>query len=224
MSAPVTVVVRRESDYSQVSEVIDWVENGLAIVRDFEGCLGGGVLRDAAELNVVHVVYRFRSRSALKRWECSEQRRSWALSGAELVSRSSVQRRTGLEGWFEGTEPRVTAASQLGVSSVVDTQTTPRWKHAIAVWIGMFPLNVGAALLALEFPWWEELWMPVRSLLIVTVLVPVMTFVVMPTITRLLSGWLSRNSGGVPSDRALRNALNAQKLLGRHHDSGHNCA
>lgn len=225
MSAPVTVAVRRESHHSQASEVMDWIESGLTLARNFDGCLGGGILRDAAQTNVVHVVYRFRSRNALRRWECSEERRHWALSGAELVSQSSVQRRTGLEGWFEGIESRHTDAGQFGTHRKTDTQATtpPRWKQAIAIWIGMFPLNVVAAWLALQLPWWEGLWVPARSLLLVTVLVPIMTFVVMPTVTRVLHHWLSRDTGGSPSNRALRNQLNAQKLLGRHHDNGHGC-
>ena len=49
-----------------------------------------------------------------------------------------------------------------------------------------------------------------HSLVLVSCLVPAMTFVVMPIVTRALRPWLRRNPGMIRSERALADALDAR--------------
>lgn len=224
MSAPVTLAVRRESDPSQTDKVVGWIEEGLALARSFDGYLGGGVLRDADDEGVVHVVYRFKDRSSLKQWENSDVRLTWAHSGDSLVSYSSVQQRTGLEGWFDTPNMRTIVDPNTGIAHRYKVRTAPaRWKQAIAIVIGMLPLNMLVSWLTLHMPWWQELPIPLRSLIIVSAMVPTMTYVIMPTVTHLLRKWLRRRPGAIRSDRAYRGEQNAGLLSGRHHDFGHHC-
>lgn len=208
MSTPVTVSVRRETDPDRVPEAIDWIDEGLSLARDFEGYLGGGVMRDAEQDNVLHVVYRFRDRRSLEHWDRSDLRRSWSLAGGPLASVVSVQRRTGLEGWFDGARLEQTFDSRTGGVRTIGVRAAPqRWKQAFAIWVGMLPLNIVVSWFATRLPWWDEVPLALRSLLLVSMLVPIMTFAVMPAVTRVLRPWLRRNSGVIKSERALRQAL-----------------
>lgn len=211
MSSPVTVAVRREADPARIDETIEWIDRGLEMARRFDGCLGGGVMRDAAHANVLHVVYRFTDERALARWERSEQRREWASAGAKLVSSAAVQRRTGIEGWFDGPQLRRAFDTRTGTMRTIGVRAAPpRWKQAVTIWLGMLPLNFAVSMLVTNFPWWHDLPLLLRSVLLVTAMVPLMTFAVMPAITRVLRSWLRRNSGVIRSERALHEALDAR--------------
>ena len=88
-----------------------------------------------------------------------------------------------------------------------------RWKHAISIWIGMYPVNVGASSVISVLPWWGEMPVPLRSALLVTVLAPLMTFVMMPAVTRALRPWLHRDRALVRIERSLLEALDARAEL-----------
>lgn len=211
MSSPVTVAVRRETDPNRIDETLEWIDRGLEMARGFDGCLGGGVMRDASHEHVLHVVYRFIDDEALARWERSDQRRDWERSGVQLVSSAAVQRRTGIEGWFDEPQLSRVVDPRTGASRLIGVRAAPpRWKQAIAVWLGMLPLNILLSTIVTQFPWWAEIPVPLRSVLLVSVLAPTMTFAMMPTVTRVLRGWLRRNPGAIRSERALREALDAR--------------
>ncbi|GAA1799393.1 antibiotic biosynthesis monooxygenase [Leucobacter iarius] len=210
MSLPVTVTVRRETVDTRVDEVLAWLDQGLLLARGFDGYLGGGVLRDASRENVLYTVYAFTDRRSLERWNHSEQWHGWTRDGAPLARVADVQRRTGLEGWFAETQtapgrgskrrrPRATAPSSA----------PPRWKQATAIWCGMLPLNIGVTSIATQLPWWGQLPIAVRSLLLVSSLVPLMTFLVMPAVTRVLRPWLRRDPSAARSERILQDALDS---------------
>lgn len=211
MANPVTVEVRRETAPESAGDAIAWVDEGLALARGFDGCLGGGMMRDAENENVLHVVYRFRDESALERWERSEERRRWLRGGAPLVLNVRVQRRTGIEGWFDGPELREELDLPTGRVRTIGVRSAPlRWKQMCAIWIGMLPLNMLISWLVSLLPWWGAVSVPLRSLVMVSVLAPTMTFAVMPLVTRTLRPWLRRNAGVIRSERSLREALDAR--------------
>ncbi len=210
MSLPVTVTVRRETVDTRVDEVLAWLDQGLLLARDFEGYLGGGVLRDASRKNVLITVYAFTDRRSLERWNHSEQWHGWTRDGAPLARVADVQRRTGLEGWFAETQAspgRGTKRDRPG--TVSPSSAPPRWKQATAIWCGMLPLNIGVTSVATQLPWWGHLPIAVRSLLLVSSLVPLMTFVVMPAVTRVLRPWLRRDPALARNERLLRDALDS---------------
>lgn len=211
MSTPVTVSVRRETAPSRVGDAVAWVNEGLALALGRSGSLGGGVLRDAQNENVLHVIYRFRDEEALAEWEGSEERQRWLRNGESLILDARTQRRTGIEGWFDGSELRQTLDPATGRVRTIGVRSAPvRWKQAVAIWSGMLPLNIAVSLLVSTLPWWGEVALPLRSLITVSVLVPIMTFFVMPAVTRALRPWLRRNPGTIRSERALVEALNSR--------------
>jgi antibiotic biosynthesis monooxygenase (ABM) superfamily enzyme len=70
----------------------------------------------------------------------------------------------------------------------------PRWKTAVVVWLAIYPSIT--LILWLLGPTIQGLPLAVRTLVITVPLVPLMTFVVVPVVQRLLAPWLSR-----PADR-----------------------
>jgi len=86
---------------------------------------------------------------------------------------------TGLESWF--TLP--------GEPSIVPP---PAHKMALVTWITIFPLIT--AIVVVTGPLLEELPLAVRLGITTALAVPLMTWVVMPRVTRLLRGWLYPNA------------------------------
>jgi antibiotic biosynthesis monooxygenase (ABM) superfamily enzyme len=82
---------------------------------------------------------------------------------------------TGLETWF-------TLPGQPGAPP------PPPYKMALLTWITIFPLIT--AIVALTGPLLESLPVAVRLAITTALTVPLMTWVVMPRVTRLLRGWL----------------------------------
>lgn len=85
-----------------------------------------------------------------------------------------------------------------------------RWKQMCAIWLGMLPVNLMVSWLLTGLPWWGAMPLPLRSVLVVSVLAPLMTFAVMPTVRRMLHPWLQRHPGVARTERMLHEALDAQ--------------
>jgi len=66
-----------------------------------------------------------------------------------------------------------------------------KWKMAVMIWLAIYPLITtvfaifGKYLMMIEF-------LPLRTLLITVVLVPIMVFVLIPILQKILGGWLSK--------------------------------
>ncbi|MFF1574596.1 antibiotic biosynthesis monooxygenase [Leifsonia sp. NPDC058292] len=177
---PVTVSITRRVDHSRLPEVTRWVQSGVNLANSYDGFLGSGWVRAHADSDEWHMLYRFADVPTLETWESSDDRADWLYEGRELVEVSRVERRTGIEGWFD--EP------QAGVAAA-----PPRWKQAVTIWLGFFPLSLAFAYLSTTLiPGWHELW-PLATVLITTLcLTPTMTYVLLPFVTRTLQPWLQR--------------------------------
>ncbi|MCL4785551.1 MAG: antibiotic biosynthesis monooxygenase [Verrucomicrobia bacterium] len=101
--------------------------------------------------------------------------KTWEEKCAPLTESGSCAQRElhGLEAWFRS-----------------PGEPPPKWKMALVTLLGVFPtslmltVTVGAAVHA-----WP---LPVRSLVIATCMVALLTWVVMPLVTRLLHSWLHK--------------------------------
>ena len=82
---------------------------------------------------------------------------------------------TGLETWF-------TLPSKVGEPS------PPRYKMVVVTWLGVFPIVM--IIFSVFGHWLSLLPTLVRTLVFTAVMVTLMTYVVMPRMTRLFSFWL----------------------------------
>ena len=178
---PVTVSITRRVDGNRLADVTRWVQSGVNLANTHDGFLGSGWVRAHADSDEWHMLYRFADADTLEAWEASDDRAEWLYEGRELVEVSRVERRTGIEGWFDQPQPGVPAAP-------------PRWKQAVTIWLGFFPLSLAFTYLTGMFvPGWHSLW-PLATVLASTLcLTPVMTYVLLPFVTRLLQPWLRRH-------------------------------
>ena len=177
--APVTVTVSRRAAPGQEQVVQAWLRAGASLAEQFAGFLGAGWLRPDAGSDTWHVLYRFTDETALAGWERSEQRRWWLASAHGLVEQQGTARRTGVEHWFDAPAP-------VGPAP----QAPPRWKQAVTIWTGFFPVSVLSALLLL--PHLSALPVVLRTLVSTLCVTPVMVFLVLPRITAVLQPWLAR--------------------------------
>jgi uncharacterized protein len=68
----------------------------------------------------------------------------------------------------------------------------PRYKLAVLTWIGVYPIIT--ILLAVIGPATATWPLPFRTLLLTALMVPTMTWLVIPRLTRLFRGWLAPSS------------------------------
>ncbi|WP_246354937.1 antibiotic biosynthesis monooxygenase [Nocardioides ungokensis] len=102
MTSPVTVSITRHLDPGREAEMMSWMSAGVALAERFPGFLGAGWVRPEQDSETWHVLYRFADHEALAGWESSHERQWWRDASVGLgVVESRVERRTGIEGWFD---------------------------------------------------------------------------------------------------------------------------
>jgi len=179
---PVTVSITRHVEPSRVDEMVAWVRAGSALAERFPGFLGTGWVRPGGGSDEWHMLYRFDSAESLGAWEASDQRAWWLGSAQGLVGESLRERRTGIEGWFD--QPVEHDVEDLRPRPAAP----PRWKQAVMIWTAFFPLSLLTGLLLRDVA--PGLALLPRVLVTTVVMTPVMTYVVLPQLTRRLDWWL----------------------------------
>lgn len=181
----ITVSIMREVDPTRISEATAWVQAGINLAIKYPGFLGSGWVRAGEHSNSWHMLYRFSGEETLVAWENSPERDWWLSSGKQFMQQSRVEKRTGIEGWFD--EPTAVTIDVSGEA----VGPPPRWKQAISIWLGFFPLNLVFTLLVTWLvPFWTDIGILLRVLITTLILAPTMTFWVLPFVTRLLRNWL----------------------------------
>ena len=204
----VTVAITRRADPSRTAEMTAWVRAGLTLAEDFPGFLGSGWVRPEEKSDEWHMLYRFADERALHRWEESSQRAWWLSSAEGFVEHTRTERRTGIEGWFDpsgeisrksgGKGGRsgasgpddVSEGEVRGVRAAAVSGPPPRWKQAVTIWLGFFPLSLLAAITLGHLL--ADVNVVLRTLATTLCLTPIMTYLVLPQVTRILQPWLKR--------------------------------
>jgi len=183
-SPAVTVAITRRADPSRQAEMTAWVNAGTTLAEDFPGFLGTGWVRPDRGSHEWHMLYRFADEHALRNWEESPQRRWWLSSAEGFVEHTRTEKRTGIEGWFD--PPRAREVSEAAAAP----KAPPRWKQAVTIWLGFFPVSLLAAFTLNHLI--ADLNAVLRTLISTLCLTPIMTYLVLPQVTRMLQPWLRR--------------------------------
>ncbi|MEO5535280.1 MAG: antibiotic biosynthesis monooxygenase [Pseudolysinimonas sp.] len=179
---PITVAITRHVDPGRAKEVAAWARAGEDLLRASPGFLGNGWIRPDPDSSEWHMLFRFKDAESLATWEKSPERAWWVASAQGLIENQTQERRTGIEGWFD--QP---ASVEVIHSS---PPSPPRWKQMVAIFLVFYPLSLGAnLLLGGLIPGWP---LPLRVLVLVVVVTPVMTYLALPLVTRALRPWLLR--------------------------------
>jgi antibiotic biosynthesis monooxygenase (ABM) superfamily enzyme len=174
---PVTIVVSRRIKPNREADYEAWAAGVCAVATQFAGHQGVTILRPSGRARPEYVlIFRFDTYAHLKAWEDSTVRAEWLERVADMtVDQPSVRKLTGLEYWF-------TLPDQPGVPP------PPRHKMAMVTLLAVFPLSTAITLALRE--WLEGLHFLLRGLTMSVLLVLLMTYLVMPFLTRLLARWL----------------------------------
>lgn len=186
-ASSVTVSVTRRVEPTRIQDATHWAQQGMDLASSFPGFLGSGWVRATADSLSWHMLYRFANSELLDAWEGSEERAHWLIDGHDLILDARVEKRTGIEGWFDA------PASDDDDADVAPSFQPPRWKQAVSIGLGFLPSNLAFTLLATWLiPGWHDVEVLPKILVTTLVMAPTMTFLVMPWVTRLLRPWLMR--------------------------------
>jgi uncharacterized protein len=171
VTAVITHIVRkgREQGYEE------WLHGIAAAAQKFHGYQGVSTIcpQNHDRLEYV-VILRFDRYRNLKNWLESDVRREWIERLQPLIEKpENIQTLTGLETWFALPHQRA---------------SPPRYKMAIVTWLAVFSvISVVSPLLA---PIIEQLHPLLAQLIATGLTVLILTYLVMPLLTKLLKGWL----------------------------------
>lgn len=119
----VTVSITRKVDPAKRSQANAWARAGQELCSAKPGYLGSGWIQVGEHSDEWHMLFRFRDSETLHAWEVSPEREWWLSTAQGLVEHSRVERRTGIEGWFD--EPKEVRLEQPGI-------VPPRWSRRSA--------------------------------------------------------------------------------------------
>lgn len=182
-NGPVTVIVSRKAKKGKIDEFEEWMDGIVHESMKFEGHMGVNIIRPSDLSNPEYIIiFRFTSYENLAKWEKSEIRRKWIEKSKDVTEgEPTVQKQSGLEFWFTPNSDNAPAAA---------LDQPPRYKMAMVITGVIFVLiltllpqiqNATAGLPVL-----------LSTLLGVVTMVLLMTYVIMPSVTRLLRPWLSK--------------------------------
>jgi hypothetical protein len=178
---PVTVVITRRVKAGRTADYEAWLQQLQHDARDLPGYLGVTTQRPApgAPLDYVSVL-RFDSLASLQVFERSELRARALAQVNDFVEGDAAWRRlTGLEFWF--TPPPGTVVPQPSRARMALVMIAVVFGLVLA--IGTL-VNAAFALLPFTTPY------PLRLLVTITIEVLLMTYWLMPLITRRLARWI----------------------------------
>ena len=174
-AGPVKIVIERLPRQGAEERLRVWAEEFVAEASRAPGHEGGSVLSGRGGRHLI--LLRFASPSALEAWQRSPRYES-LLREAEAVSNAGdeSQVQSGLETWF-------TLADRP-----TPMKPPPRWKMALVTWLALLPMVIALAfiLAPLQLPFF------LNASVSTAIPVVMLTWVIMPRVTRALYGWMYR--------------------------------
>lgn len=179
---PVTFAIARRAKSGKTEEFERWLDDIIHEAMKFKGHMGVNIIHPLDMSNPEYVIIlRFDNFKNLENWEKSEIRKKWIEKGKDLIEgKAKMEKQTGLEFWFTPASARA--------STAVEQQQPPRYKMAIVV-TGIIFVLVSTLLPQVEQ---ATVGLPVllSTFVGVAIMVLLMTYVIMPSVTRLLRPWL----------------------------------
>jgi uncharacterized protein len=175
---PATAAFSRRVHVGQEAEYERLARATIAAAEKFPGQLAATMLHEPGSPDYT-LVYSFADRRSLDTWLDSTERRGF-MTEADAISdtHQNLQDVTGLETWF--TLPRRETI-----------KPPPRWKMWLVSLLALYPLVVVfQRWLAPQLKTWPLL---ARAAVFPLILLTLMTYLVMPQVTRLLRTWLYRD-------------------------------
>jgi uncharacterized protein len=174
---PATAVFARRVKPGQGAQYENLARKMVETSKAFPGHLAATVLHEQDSPDYT-LLYSFTDRPALHAWLDSPERRQLLREADQLAEQHlRLPPLTGLETWFT-------------LPHRATIKPPPRWKMWLVSLLAIYPLVVTfQATIVPTIKTWPLL---VRSAVLPLTLLTLMTFVVMPVVTRVVQPWLSR--------------------------------
>ncbi|OJJ15379.1 hypothetical protein BKI52_38850 [marine bacterium AO1-C] len=172
----VTTVVRHfiKTDKTHLFE--EWVKGITTAAQQFEGFKGLQLIHPPEGHTDYLILFKYADFQTLENWMESDERAQEIEKLDGLYEKEMVLREvTGIDFWFEAPDTKNVSAP-------------PKWKMAVLTWVLVFP---GVVIVSKLFRFLFPTLTPVFVTLCVTLsLVPLLTWVLMPNVVKLLKKWL----------------------------------
>lgn len=176
---PVTVIVSRRVKPEAVSAFETLSDEMSRRASQFDGYMGATLFRPVSPDDPEYrMIFKFTDEASLAEWERSEERAEMLekLEGL-LISPTEREKVSGLVTWFS-------------LPSQNPVKPPPRYKMTIVSWLALYP---AATLIFWLFgPWLAHLPLLLRTLVVTAVLMILMSYVLMPFMTKRFAFWLFR--------------------------------
>ena len=178
---PVTLVISKVVKKDKNEAYEHWAKGINKVIKRFDGFIGVDVIRPRDQThNEYVVIIRFENIESLSKWQTSPVCRSWLLSSQDLIeTQSKYQTSDDLEQWF-------TLPDQDSGSSV--QQNPPYYKKVVVGILSVYPLIMLSNILVA--PYTTELPYLLRTLVSVVIISSLMSYPMIPWISKLLGFWL----------------------------------
>jgi antibiotic biosynthesis monooxygenase (ABM) superfamily enzyme len=176
-SLPVTVVVSRRARPGREADLVAWAGGIRDAAARFPGHLGAQIHEPTPPSNEdLVIVFGFSTADQLHAWEASAERAEWLVQGDEVsVGGQRTHTLETLASLF--TEPGTTGVAP------------PRWMSATVILLSIYPLSLLLGLVVSPRLGGLPVWL--RSLVTSLIIVPLMVWVAVPTVSKLLRRWLA---------------------------------
>jgi antibiotic biosynthesis monooxygenase (ABM) superfamily enzyme len=185
MSQPVHIAINRTVKPGCENDFEKAILNFFADAQESHATLGAQLLRPLPGSNsrTYGIMRSFNSEHDRDQFYASERFKKWERAVAPLVENDYARKELrGLEAFFSDPSPM---------------KQPPLWKMAAVTWLGVWPTvfavtSLGGRWLLSGWPFW--LAVGIETLVVVAIL----TWSVMPLLTRWFKSWLISSTGGSP--------------------------
>ena len=178
---PVTLVISKVVKPNKNDAYEAWAKGINKVIKRFDGFIGVDVIRPRDHThNEYVVIIRFENIDALNKWQTSPICRSWLSNAEELIeTQSKYQKSDDLEFWFTLPEQDL---------NLTTPQNPPYYKKVVVGILSVYPLIMLSNIFIA--PYTSELPYLLRVLVSVVVISSLMSYPMIPWISKLLGFWL----------------------------------
>ncbi|WP_427159308.1 antibiotic biosynthesis monooxygenase [Aliinostoc sp. HNIBRCY26] len=174
--APGVIAIARRVKPGSETAFEEATKGVILAASTFPGYLGSDVLYPSSKRGEWQLILRFDTPEHLQEWETSPICQGWiARADALTVNEARVTRVNSLEAWFT-------------LPEIPNAVPPPKWKTAIVSAVGIYPVSYFMPGVLRPIIGGLPLWL--ATLINISITMPLMTWVIMPQVTRLFKGWL----------------------------------
>lgn len=171
-------VVRRRAKPGCERAYEELIQAMFADAKKFPGYLAAELIPPEEQGGEYQIIQRFATEADLERWNVSDERGAWHERLRPVAEGDPEYRLlNGLDAWFA---PTVLPAHK----------PPPRWRMTVVSWMGIFPTV--AFLLSFVAPLLSGVPFLVRTAILTAMVAGLMSYVIMPRLTRWMGWWLRR--------------------------------